>query len=66
MVGETRMEVAVAAVFHTYVPPPDAVSVALCPEQIAFVPVMPAVTELIFTVKVAELEQLFASVTVTV
>ena len=66
IVGETTIEEVTAVVLHEYDMPPDAVSVALCPEQMAFIPEILAVTELIFTVNVAAFTQLFALVTVTV
>ena len=64
-VGETIIGFVVAPVFQTYVVPPDAVSVALLPEQIAGVPVMDAVTELILTEKFPVFVQPFVPVTIT-
>jgi hypothetical protein len=60
------MEVAVEVVLHTYVPPPDAVSVVFCPLQIELEPAIKAVRVLMLTVTVVVLEQPFALVPVTV
>ena len=57
----------VAALLHEYNVPPEAVSVALCPLQIAGAAGMMAATGLAFTVTIleAEAEQPLASETVT-
>ena len=56
----------VALVFQRYVFPPDAVSVAFCPEQIGFVPLMEGVgREFTVTENAAAAVQLKLFVTVT-
>jgi hypothetical protein len=66
-VGVTEMEEAVCPLFHKYVPPPDALSVALFPRQMVVLPLTEAVGgKLTVTVIVVVLEQPLASVPVTV
>ena len=66
MAGLGFITAVVAPVFHTYVPPPDAVSVAVCPEQIVALPDMFALgVGFIFTVTEDEEVHPLESVTVT-
>lgn len=68
VVGESVIVAEVAPLFHQeYVPPPEAVRVAISPAQMAVLPLMPAVgTEFTVTVVIAVFVQPAAFVTVTV